>query len=246
VVGFDKVIWKARKIEVDGVPALELTYVSADGEEGYPGTLTVRVVYTLTDENELRLDYHATTDKKTVLNLTNHSYFDLSGQGKGNVLDHIVTIHAGRFTPVNRNLIPTGELQDAANTPFDFTTPHRIGDRIDDKNEQLKLALGYDHNYVLNRSGSNDPVHAASAVHPATGRVLDVLTTQPGVQFYTGNHLDGTVKGKNGVIYGFRSGFCLETQHFPDSPNQPNFPSTELSPGQEYRSVTIFKLSSGG
>jgi aldose 1-epimerase len=241
--GFDKVVWNARRTAVDGTPALELTYVSADGEEGYPGALKVRVVYALTEQNELRIDYHATTDKRTVLNLTNHSYFDLSGQGKANVLDHIVTIHADRFTPINENLIPTGDLQSVENTPFDFRNPMRVGDRIDEKNEQLKLALGYDHNYVL-KPVAGRPLLAARAVHPGSGRALELFTTQPGVQFYTGNHLDGTVKGKNGVVYGFRSGFCLETQHFPDSPNHPNFPSTELSPGQVYQATTIFRLSS--
>ena len=243
VVGFDKVAWAAHGAMAEENPALELTCLSPDGEEGYPGTLHVRVLYTLTDSNELRIDYQATTDKKTVMNLTNHSYFDLSGQGNANVLDHVVTIYADRFTPVNERLIPTGDLQSVAGTPFDFRTPHRVGDRIDQKNEQLKLAVGYDHNFVLNRAVAEDLVPAARAEHPGSGRVLEVSTTQPGIQFYSGNHLDGTVKGKNGVVYGFRSGFCLETQHFPDSPNQPAFPSTELSPGQTYRSTTVFKLS---
>ena len=242
-VGFDKVAWEAHGAMAEQNPALELTYVSRDGEEGYPGTLRVRVLYTLTDSNELRIDYQATTDKKTVLNLTNHSYFDLSGQGNANVPDHVVTIYADRFTPVNEHLIPTGELQSVAGTPFDFRTPHRVGDRIDQKNDQLKLAIGYDHNFVLNRAVAEDLVPAARAEHPGSGRVLEVSTTQPGIQFYSGNHLDGTVKGKNDVAYGFRSGFCLETQHFPDSPNQPEFPSTELNPGQTYRSTTVFKLS---
>jgi aldose 1-epimerase len=241
--GFDKIAWKGEQISTPDGPALMLEYVSADGEEGYPGTLTATATYTLTDDNDLRIDYAATTDKKTVLNLTNHSYFDLAGQGSGDILDHIVTIAADHFTPVNAHLIPTGELRSVMGTPFDFTRPTRIGDRIDQDNEQLKLGAGYDHNFVLKASG-RDPSFAARAHHPDSGRTLEVLTTQPGVQFYTGNHLaDSLSKGKGGVIYGFRSGFCLETQHFPDSPNQPNFPSTELKPGEQYQQTTIFRFS---
>jgi aldose 1-epimerase len=243
--GFDKVVWTPSEVSVDGLPALQLEYLSADGEDGYPGNLKVRVVYRLTESNELGIDYLATTDKKTVLNLTNHSYFDLSGQGKGNVLDHVVTIYADKFTPVDHNLIPTGELQSVEGTPFDFRQPRRVGERIDEKNEQLKLGIGYDHNFVLNREGDGLTL-AARAVEPKSGRVLEVLTTQPGVQFYTGNHLTGAVIGKGGVAYGFRTGFCLETQHFPDSPNQPNFPSTELAPGQEFRSSTVFRFTTEG
>jgi aldose 1-epimerase len=240
--GFDKVRWESSETSVDGSPALELRYRSPDGEEGYPGNLDVRVTYQLTDGNELRIEYFATVDRKTVLNLTNHSYFDLSGQGKGNVLDHVVSINADRFTPVNENLIPTGELKSVEGSPFDFRRPTRIGERIDEKNEQLKLGLGYDHNFVLN-GNSGGLTFAARATEPQSGRVLEVLTTQPGVQFYTGNHLDGSVKGKGGVTYGFRSGFCLETQHFPDTPNRPEFPSAELAPGQEYRASTVFRFS---
>lgn len=242
-IGFDKVLWQSRQIESQGEPALELTHVSPDGDEGFPGTLNVRVVYCLTANNELRIDFSATTDKKTVLNLTNHSYFDLAGQGKAKVLDHIVTINADRFTPIDKNLIPTGELAPVENTPFDFRQPRCIGDRIEDRNEQLKIALGYDHNFVLNQSGGSTPGFAARAVHPESGRMLEVFTTQPGVQFYTGNHLTGDVKGKGGIVYAYRSGFCLETQHFPDTPNHPEFPSTELSPGQEFRSTTIFRFA---
>ncbi len=240
--GFDKVVWEPSEISVDGGPALLLRYLSVDGEDGYPGNLDVRVTYQLREGSELHIDYLASVDRKTVLNLTNHSYFDLAGQGTGAVLDHVVTINAGRFTPVDHNLIPTGELQSVEGTPFDFRSPLRVGERIDEKNEQLKLGIGYDHNFVLNRSGSGLEL-AARAVEPKSGRVLEVLTTQPGVQFYTGNHLDGTVKGKGGVVYGFRTGFCLETQHFPDTPNQKGFPSTELSPGQEFRASTIFRFS---
>jgi len=242
IKGFDKVVWRARETTVSGAPALELTYFSKDGEEGYPGDLTVTVTYSLTADNQLRIDYAATTDKSTVLNLTNHSYFDLSGQAQGNILDHIVTINADRFTPINTHLIPTGELRSVAGTVFDFRKPVRIGDRIDDKDQQMAYSQGYDHNYVLNSRGS-DPSLAARVTDPRSGRAMEVLTTQPGVQFYTGNHLDGTVKGKGGMVYGFRHAFCFETQHFPDSPNQPEFPSTKLSPGDHYRETTIFRFS---
>jgi aldose 1-epimerase len=240
--GFDKVVWTPTEVSIDGNPALQLDYLSVDGEDGYPGNLQVRVTYRLTEGNELYIEYRAATDKKTVLNLTNHSYFDLSGQGRGNVLDHVVTVNADRFTPVDRNLIPTGELRSVEGTPFDFRRPVRVGEHIDEKNEQLKLGLGYDHNFVLNRNG-NGLMLAARAAEPKSGRVLEVLTTQPGIQFYSGNHLTGSVIGKGGVVYGFRSGFCLETQHFPDSPNQRGFPSTELDPGQEYRNTTVFRFS---
>lgn len=240
--GFDKVVWTPSETSVEGQPALQLDYLSVDGEDGYPGNLKVRVVYRLTEGSELSVEYLATTDKKTVLNLTNHSYFDLSGQGKGNVLDHVVTIYADRFTPVDHNLIPTGELKSVDGTPFDFRRPVRVGERIDEKNEQLKLGIGYDHNFVLNRD-RDGVLLAARAAEPKSGRVLEVLTTQPGVQFYTGNHLTGAVKGKGGVAYGFRTGFCLETQHFPNSPNEPGFPSTELAPGAEFRQTTVFRFT---
>lgn len=242
IKGFDKVVWRARAVETSDGPALQLIYVSKDGEEGYPGTLTTTVVYSMKDSNELHIDYLATTDKKTVLNLTNHSYFDLSGQAHGSIVDHVVTINAGRFTPVNEHLIPTGELRAVNNTPFDFRKPTRIGGRIDDKDQQMQYGQGYDHNYVLNGHG-REPSLAARVTDPLSGRVMEVLTTQPGVQFYTANHLDGTVKGKGGVLYGFRSGFCFETQHFPDSPHHPKFPSTELIPGQRYQQTTILRFS---
>jgi aldose 1-epimerase len=240
--GFDKVAWNAREIKTSEGPALELKYVSKGGEEGYPGTLSATVVYTLTDDDELKIDYSATTDKNTIINLTNHSYFDLTGQLAGNILKHRIMINADRFTPVNANLIPTGELKSVEGTPFDFRKPHEIGERINEKNQQLQYGAGYDHNFVLNRSGDGLSL-AARVEDPKSGRVLEVLTTQPGVQFYTGNHLDGSVKGKGGTVYGFRSGFCLETQHFPDSPNQPKFPSTELKPGQRYHEITVFRFS---
>jgi aldose 1-epimerase len=243
--GFDKVAWKAQQTTTAHGAALQLGYVSADDEEGYPGELTATVTYTLTDDDEFRIDYVATTGKPTVLNLTNHSYFDLAGQRAGNILDHVITIAADRFTPVNANLIPTGELRDVKGTPFDFTQPMRIGERIEKNDEQLKFGVGYDHNFVLNR-GAAGLAFAARAHHSASGRSLEVLTTQPGMQFYTGNHLaESLVRGKGGGVYGFRSGFCFETQHFPDSPNQPNFPSTELKPGERYEQITVFRFSVG-
>ena len=241
IKGFDKVVWKARGVPGTH-PALELTYLSKDGEEGYPGNLKVKVVYTLMGNNALQIDYSATTDKDTVLNLTNHSYFNLSGQGNGDILKTQMTIHAGQFTPVDANLIPTGQIRKVEGTPFDFRKSTAIGERINGDDEQLKLGRGYDHDFVLDRSGRG-LAPAARAVDPDSGRVLEVLTTQPGIQFYTGNFLDGTIHGKGGKVYGHRYAFCLETQHFPDSPNKPNFPSTELKPGQTYHETTVFKFS---
>lgn len=237
--GFDKVVWDVVAADERSV---ELRYVSKDGEEGYPGTLTATVKYTLTDANELRIDYTATTDKDTVVNLTNHSYFNLAGEGQGDILGHLVEIHADRFTPVDAGLIPTGELKPVAGTPFDFRQPHAIGERIQAKDEQIERGKGYDHNFVLNgEMGRLRP--AARVVEPKSGRVMEVLTTEPGIQFYTGNFLDGSVKGKGGKAYQFRYGFCLETQHFPDSPNQPTFPTTVLKPGETYKSTTVYKFS---
>jgi aldose 1-epimerase len=235
--GFDKAIWTAKEL---GDGGLELTYLSKDGEEGYPGNLNATVTYHLTGANELRIDYAATTDKTTVVNLTNHSYFNLKGDG--DILGHILTLHADRFTPVDSGLIPTGELRAVNGTPFDFRKPTAIGARIDQTDEQLKLGRGYDHNWVLNRKGRRLSL-AARVEEPSTGRVLEVSTTEPGIQFYTGNFLDGTIKGKGGKVYGLRSGFCLETQHFPDSPNNPEFPSTVLKPGEKFHSTTVFKFS---
>jgi aldose 1-epimerase len=242
LVGFDKKVWKAEEANSNASPALRLTYVSKDGEENFPGTLTTVVTYSLSDNNELRIDYSATTDKDTVLNLTNHSYFDLAGQGAGEILDHVVTIDADKFTPVNKNLIPTGELKSVDGTPFDFRKPVSVRSRINDKDQQLQYGGGYDHNFVLNNRGS-EPTFAARVVEPNSGRVMEVLTTQPGVQFYTGNHLQNGIKGKNGKVYNYRYGLCFETQHFPDSPNQPNFPTTELKPGERFHQVTVFKFS---
>ena len=238
VKGFDKVVWTA---EAKGDNAVVLSYLSKDGEEGYPGNLSVKVTYTLTDTNDLQIDYFATTDKDTVVNLTNHSYFNLAGQGKGDILGHDMQLNSDKFTPVDAGLIPTGELKPVEGTPFDFRKPTAIGSRINDADEQLKLGGGYDHNFVLNRGA--EPLALAAHVSEATsGRVLEVWTAEPGVQFYTGNFLDGTVKGKGGVAYAKRFGFCLETQHYPDSPNQPAFPTTTLKPGQEYKTTTVWKF----
>jgi len=241
VQGFDKRVWTAREIRGEH-PALELTYLSKDGEEGYPGNLSAKVVYSLTDDNALKIDYTATTDKDTVLNLTNHSYFNLAGEGNGNILKHQIMINAGSFTPIDGTLIPTGELRKVDGTPFDFRQPVSIGARIDADDEQIKYGKGYDHNFVLNRSGASLSL-AARVTDPESGRVLEVLTTQPGLQFYTGNFLDGSIHGKGGKPYGRRSAFCLETQHFPDSPNKPSFPSTVLKPGQTYRESTVYRFS---
>lgn len=242
--GFDKVVWTGREV-AGGDPSLELTYLSKDGEEGYPGNLTVKVTYTLTSANELRLDYSATTDKDTVLNVTNHSYFNLAGQGQGDVLGHVLQLNASKMTPVDAGLIPTGELKSVEGTPFDFRTPTVIGARINADDEQIKRGGGYDHNFVVDGApGTLRP--AARVSEPTSGRVLEVSTTEPGVQFYTGNFLDGTVKGKGGVAYAKRTGFCLETQHFPDSPNHPDFPTTTLKPGAEFKSTTVFKFSVEG
>ncbi len=237
--GFDKKVWKA--VRADGT-TLELNYLSPDGEEGYPGNLNTTVRYTLTDDNGLHIDYEATTDKDTVLNLTNHSYFNLAGQGNGDILKHVMMIDADKFTPIDAGLIPSGELRRIAGTPLDFRKPVAIGARIDSDDEQMKLAGGYDHNYVLNRTGRG-LILAARVTEPGTGRVMEVLTSQPGLQFYSGNFLDGTIRGKGGNVYGKRSGFCLETQHFPDSPNHPEFPSVVLKPGQKFQSTTIYRFS---
>jgi aldose 1-epimerase len=237
--GFNKKVWTAKQ---EG-NSLVLNYLSKDGEEGYPGNLNVTVTFTVTDDNELNIQYDATTDKNTVLNLTNHSYFNLSGQDAGEILGHELMLKADKFTPVNSVLIPTGELRDVKGTPFDFTKSTAIGARISGSDEQLKFGKGYDHNFVLNGGITKTPRLAAEVYDPKSGRVMQVLTTEPGVQFYTGNFLDGTVHGKGGHVYNFRNALCLETQHYPDSPNQSNFPTTELKPGEKYHTITIFKFS---
>ncbi len=241
--GFNKVLWTAEPLTTLLGPALRLRYRSADGEEGYPGNLDVEVTYTLTRELELRLDYMATTDRPTPINLTNHTFFNLAGEGIDNVLGHVLTLNASRFTPVNAGLIPTGELAAVAGTPFDFRTPHAIGERIDAAHEQLRFAGGYDHNFVLD-ARPGELALAATAFEPRSGRLLEARTTEPGVQFYSGNFLNGSLVGKHGHAYARRSGFCLETQHFPDSPNQPSFPSTILRPGATYRSTTVYRAGS--
>lgn len=239
VKGFDKVVWRAEPFKNPVGVGVILQHTSPDGDEAYPGNLDVRVTYTLNDGNELAVDYHATTDKATPINLTQHTYFNLAGDGRPDVTDHILTINADRYTPVDSTMIPTGVLAPVENTPFDFRKPTRIGARIDADHEQIRYGLGYDHNFVLNRKDSR-LFHAAHLVEPSTGRTLDVLTTQPGMQFFTGNKLDGSITGKSGHVYQKRYGLCLETQHFPDSPNKRDFPSTILRPGEEYRSRTVF------
>jgi aldose 1-epimerase len=242
IKGFDKVVWTAEQVKTLAGPAVRLTYLSKDGEEGYPGNLQVTMVYTLTDRNELKIDYTATTDKDTVLNLTHHSYFNLAGEGNGDILNHRLKLNAARFTPTDSGSIPTGELRSVTRTPFDFLMPHAIGERINQDEEQLKFGSGYDHNYVINgRMGTLR--QAAVVTDPATGRVMEVWTTEPGVQLYTGNFLDGTLVGKSGKPYPRRSGFCLETQHYPDSPNKPNFPTTTLKKGATFKSTTIYRFS---
>ena len=235
--GFHNRMWTG-KIIPDGV---ELTYLSKDGEEGYPGNLSVTVRYTVKD-NELKIEYGATTDKDTVLNLTNHSYFNLAGQGNGTILEEQLQLNASRFTPVDSGLIPTGQLQPVAGTPFDFLKPHAVGERINADDEQIKLGHGYDHNFVID-GGGKSLTKTAEVYDPSSGRVLEVLTTEPGVQFYTSNFLDGSIKGKQGVAYPRNGALCLETQHFPDSPNHPSFPTTELKPGEKFHSATVFRFS---
>lgn len=236
--GFDKVVWDATTFDEGNERGIAFTYTSPAGEEGYPGTLQARVTYTLNDDDELIFDYHATTDEATPVNLTQHSYFNLAGVGEGKILNHEVMINADEFTPVDSTLIPTGELRSVEGTPFDFTKPTAIGARINEDNRQLEFGLGYDHNFVLNGEAGEMKL-AARVTEPTSGRVMTVSTTEPGLQFYTGNFLDGSITGK-GVTYAHRTGFCMETQHFPNSPNEPSFPSTILRPGEEYISRTIY------
>ncbi len=246
-VGFDKVLWDAQPFTADGAVGLVLTHTSPAGDQGYPGTLKAKVTYRLTDAGALEVEYEATADAATPVNLTQHSYWNLAGAGHGDILGHWLTIDADSFTPIDSTLIPTGKLAGVAGTPFDFRSATPIGARINASDEQLARGRGYDHNFVLFGHPSLDSLaHAASVLDPGSGRTLDVYTSEPGLQFYSGNFLDGTITGKAGHVYGHRSGFCLETQHFPDSPNERAFPSTILRPGQTYHSKTVFKFGVRG
>jgi aldose 1-epimerase len=236
--GFNRKIWEGKAAG----NTVEFKMMSPDGEEGYPGNLNVTVLYTLTDSNELKINYTATTDQPTVVNLTNHAYFNLAGVGSGTILDHKMQLFSEAITPVDSTLIPTGEFMKVKGTPFDFLEPHAIGERINDQHIQIRYGLGYDHNYVLKEKANRELVKAAEVTEPNSGRVMTVYTTEPGVQFYSGNFLNGKEKGK-GAVYDHRTGFCLETQHFPDSPNQPNFPSAVLQPGETWESQTIYRFA---
>jgi aldose 1-epimerase len=242
IIGFDKVIWNATPIRGQGYSGVELTYRAKDREEGYPGNLDIKVTYKLTTENELVIEYDATTDKATPVNLTNHTYFNLAGEGNGTILDHELMINADHYTPVGETLIPTGKIESVKGTPFDFTRPKTIVRDINQDNEQLTFGGGYDHNFVLNKETEKMTL-AATVYEPASGRFMEVLTDQPGVQFYCGNFLDGRLIGKSGKPYVYRGGFCLETQHYPDSPNQLDFPNTILRPGQVYTTKTVYRFS---
>jgi aldose 1-epimerase len=242
--GFDKRVWQATEVQTADSVGLELTYDSPNGQQGYPGKLKSEVTYTLTDANELRIDYQATTNAPTIVNLTHHSYFNLAGEGSGTILNHDLKINADAFTPVDSTLIPTGEIRPVAGTPFDFRKSHKIGARIRDADQQIVYGQGYDHNFVLNRPAGDTSMMLAARVHEDTsGRVMKVLTTEPGLQFYSGNFLDGLITGPSGHTYRQSDGFCLETQHYPDSPNHPDFPSTVLRPGEVYSTSTIYAFS---
>jgi len=248
VIGFDKVVWDAKPISGNAYTGVQLSYLAKDREEGYPGNLQIKVTYKLTDDNEILVQYHATTDKATPVNLTQHTYFNLAGEGNGTILDHQLHLNADHYTPVDEGLIPTGEIAAVKDTPFDFTTAHpqskAIGRDIGQENEQLKFGLGYDHNFVLNKEGKQGQMTLAATVYePTSGRFMETFTEEPGIQFYCGNFLDGRLLGKAGKPYIYRSGFVLETQHYPDSPNQKNFPSTILQPGETYSTKTIYRFS---
>ena len=242
VRGFDKVLWVGEPFSGDSV-GVRFRYTSRDGEEGYPGSVAISVTYTLTSRDELVVDYEASTDKATPINLSQHTYWNLHGSGRGTILDHLLLVKASAFTPVDSTLIPTGDISSVEGTPFDFRTETPIGARIEQPNVQLRYGRGYDHNWVLDRAGQAGLAHVARLVDPTSGRALDISTTEPGIQFYSGNFLDGTIRGKGGQVYGHRTGLCLETQHFPDSPNRSNFPSTILRAGDTYRSRTVFAFS---
>jgi aldose 1-epimerase len=241
--GFDKAVWDAEAVQSADAVGVKLSHTSKDGDEGYPGNLKCSVTYWLTDKNELKLEYEATTDKPTPVNLTNHSYFNLAGAGNGDNLSHVMMLNADRFLPVDKTLIPTGELRPVKGTPFDFTRPTPIGKNINADDEQVKFGNGWDHCWVLNKPKPGELTLCARVTEPTSGRVMEMLTTEPAVQFYSGNFLDGTNVGKGGKKYEFRYGFCLESEHYPDSPNHPEFPSTILRPGQEYRTTTIYRFS---
>jgi len=241
--GFDKKIWQANSFKTDSSVGVALRRISNDGEEGYPGNLSIEVKYTLNNQNELHIESYAQTDQTTVINVTNHSYFNLGGAESGSIKDHVLTINADSFTPVDHTLIPTGEIRSVKNTPFDFNQATPIGDRIDDlSNQQIKIGNGYDHNFVLNENDHKLSL-AASVLDPKSGRFLEVLTTEPGLQLYTANYLGGKFIGKNGKAYASREAFCLETQHYPDSPNRADFPTTVLNPDEKFESSTVFRLS---
>ncbi len=239
---FDKVFWQGQEVQTEDGSAIEFTYLSRDGEEGFPGNLSVKVIFTLTETNELKIDYTATTDKNTVVNLTHHSYFNLGGQGNGDILSHMLKIEADKFIPIDKTSIPIGQLKSVENTPFDFRQPKEIGKEINADDEQLKNGNGYDHNFVLNGEIGKLKT-AAIMIEPKSGRKMEVLTTEPGIQLYTGNFLDGTLQNSEGKIYGRRFGLCLETQRFPDSPNQKDYPSTVLKVGETYKTSTVYKFS---
>lgn len=238
-LGWHSVVWTTEVLKDKKFPSVKFTYTSPDMEQGFPGTVNVGVVYTWTDNNEIIMDYTCTTDKKTVVNITNHAYFNLHGAGNGDVLDHVLTIKASAFSPVDSVMIPAKESRPVAGTPFDFTTPHTIGERIGENYDQLILGRGYDHNYILDNKEEVD----ASLYEPVSGRMLEVITDQPGLQLYTGNFLDGTKIGHGGKPFNFRSGMCLESDHYPDSPNRPDFPTTVLNPGETFKSTTIYRFS---
>jgi aldose 1-epimerase len=241
--GFDKIVWDSKELAKKDAVGIEFKYLSKDGEEGFPGNLSVTVIYWLTNENEFKIEYTATTDKATVVNLTHHSYFNLTGEGSGDILGHQLIINADQYTPVAQGLIPTGKFATVEGTPLDFRKMAAVGERINADFEQLQLGKGYDHNWVLNKAKPGEMALAAILYEPTSGRMMEVMTTEPGLQVYTGNFLDGSIIGKSGKVYGFRNGLCLETQHYPDSPNKPEFPSVVLRPGETYQTSTIYKFS---